>query len=118
MNCNKKYGFILSAFLIVAACVNLSAADPTHTQYTALQCEGSAMPYPVPELPAEVPDSLEPVMINHISRHGARYMTSPSRALTLKRTLLRADSLGTITASGKKLLEIADYVIEKSDGRW
>ena len=118
MNCNKKYGFILSAFLIVAACVNLSAADPTHTQYTALQCEGSAMPNPVPELPAEVPDSLEPVMINHISRHGARYMTSPSRALTLKRTLLRADSLGTITASGKKLLEIADYVIEKSDGRW
>lgn len=76
------------------------------------------MPYPAPEHAAELPDSLQPVMINHVSRHGARYMTSPTRALTLKRTLHRADSLGTITPAGRKLLAAAELVLNNSEGRW
>lgn len=104
--------------LALTATASMSAADPTQTDYTPWQCQGSAMPYPVPEQPFELPDSLQPVMINHVSRHGARYMTSPSRALTLSRTLHRADSLGTITPDGRKLLSLADMVLARSDGRW
>ena len=37
------------------------------------QCQGSARPYPVPETIALCPDSLTPLMINHVGRHGARY---------------------------------------------
>lgn len=115
-----KYNNFRSILVLLAltAVIRMSAADPTQTDYTPRQCQGSAIPYPVPEQSVELPDSLLPAMINHVSRHGARYMTSPSRALTLSRTLQRADSLGTITPAGKKLLAVADMVLERSEGHW
>ncbi|MCM1021408.1 MAG: histidine phosphatase family protein [Muribaculum sp.] len=116
------YNKILAIIVVVLHCCAIvaHAADPTRTEFDARRCLGSSMPYPypVPEQFVELPDSLRPVMINHVSRHGARYMTSPSRVLTIKRTLLRADSLGTITAAGRRLLSLLETVIDKSGGHW
>ncbi|MDE6285389.1 MAG: hypothetical protein K2L99_00140, partial [Muribaculaceae bacterium] len=68
--------------------------------------------------PEEHPDSLEPVFINHVGRHGARYPSSAANCRQLKAALMKADSLGTITSIGRNLLRLTDRVIYLSEGRW
>lgn len=94
------------------------ALDPTATHYSFEECLGSQMPYPERVERATYPDSLHPVFINHVGRHGARFPSGPSECLMMKGALHRADSLGTITALGRKLLKITEFVISNSDGRW
>lgn len=88
------------------------------TEYDLIQCEGSLTPYPAIDRQAQYPDSLVPVFINHVGRHGARYPAGSLHCLTLQKVLLRADSLGTITPLGKKLAALNDEVIRLSNGRW
>lgn len=109
----------ITAFLSIIISINsICAAVPGLTQYSLTQCEGSAMPYPTPKETVSHPDSLTPVMINHVGRHGARYPASASRPLEIKRALEHADSLGTITPLGKELLAITENVIRRSNGKW
>ena len=75
-------------------------------------------PYPTPAGEYEYPDSLTPVFINHVGRHGARYPASATNCLTLRRALEHADSLGTITPLGRQLRKLNDEVIDASNNRW
>lgn len=94
--------------------VGLSAAA-----YNWTECLGSALPYPTPESGTDAyPDSLVPVMINHVGRHGARYAASPKGITLLTDALERADSLGTITTRGRELLKICSVVVSATSGRW
>lgn len=102
----------------LAATMTSLAADPMATAYDYDQCNGSLMPYPVPENRIELPDSLTPVFINHVGRHGARFPSSPNSAYNMAVALGRADSLGTITPLGRKLRGLIDYVMETSHNRW
>lgn len=108
------------AAISLILCVNiaLTAADPTHTSYSWDDCQGSAKPYPVPARAFEYPDSLQPVMINHVGRHGARYPASPKHAGAILEALRDAKTRGTITKTGQQLMEVAETVIELSAGRW
>lgn len=94
------------------------AQDPMATDYTMLECDGSLMPYPVEVNPAVFPDSLKPVFINHVGRHGARYPASSANCLKLRKALLKADSAGTITPVGRQLAKLNDLVIERSENQW
>lgn len=94
------------------------AADPTATRYSAVECEGSLTPYPNPESEIEYPDSLTPVYMNHVGRHGARYPASATHTVALKKMLAKADSLGTITRQGRQLMLIVDQVMERSRNQW
>lgn len=105
--------------IIAATCVlGASAADPMATTYTMSQCEGSLTPYPAEINPAVFPDTLRPVFVNHVGRHGARYPASSANCLKLRKALLRADSLGTITPAGRQLARLNDLVIERSNNQW
>ncbi|MDE6178443.1 MAG: hypothetical protein K2F86_04665, partial [Duncaniella sp.] len=96
-----------------------TGADPTATGYSFAKCAGTAMPYPVPaENLRAYPDTLTPVFINHIGRHGARYLSSPKYTKALLRELDRADSLRTITREGKMLRSLCRLVESKTAGRW
>lgn len=108
-------GFI---FVIIAGCLSLHAADPTATSYTSRQCEGSLTPYPAEVQRASTPDSLEAVMINHVGRHGSRYPASSANCMKLRDALLKADSLGTLTETGRGLMALNNLVIAQSSGRW
>ncbi|MDE6489805.1 MAG: histidine phosphatase family protein [Muribaculaceae bacterium] len=66
----------------------------------------------------EYPDSLTPVMMNHVGRHGARYATSSAKIKGVASILTRAKESGTITATGQRLLDLANKVIMLSDGKW
>lgn len=110
--------FLVLLGIAALAAVVLKAADPTATSYTFAQCEGSLTPYPAITTPATYPDSLVPVFINHVGRHGARYPASSANCLSLRRLLQRADSAGTITALGRELARLNDAVIAASTDRW
>lgn len=95
-----------------------SAVDPMATNYSIRQCEGSLTPYPE-EVPAEEhPDSLTAVFVNHVGRHGARYPSSAANCRRLRSALMAADSLGTISPIGRRLLRLTDRVMAMSSGQW
>ena len=104
-----KHRIILLA--VLAWAIVASAADPTATRYTMEQCEGSLTPYPREVRAVQAPDSLVPVFINHVGRHGARYPASAANCLALRRLLNAADSLGTITPLGRRLAQLNDEII-------
>ena len=60
------------------------AADPTATNYSARQCEGSLTPYPVSIKTVNIPDSLTIVYINHVGRHGSRFPASGASCFKLR----------------------------------
>lgn len=109
---------ILAVLLGILLPISVSAADPTATDYTLSQCEGSAMPYPVPATSRVIPDSLTPVMLNHVGRHGARFYSSSKFTTSLGRALDRAAQSGTITPTGRELKKLCDKVIAVTAGRW
>lgn len=113
--------FLLPILLLAALALTapaMSGADPTATRYTAADCLGSAKPYPAPEGRAVTPDSLTPVFINHVGRHGARFLSSPKTATRLSEKLHAADSAAGLTPAGKSLMTLTDYVIRISANRW
>lgn len=107
---------ILSTIILTA--VRAIATDPTETLYSASQCEGSMTPYPTNIGRVATPDSLEVVMINHIGRHGSRYQASSTSCMKLQAALIKADSLGTLTDLGRKMMALNENVIARTAGRW
>ena len=113
----KKLHFLFS--LLLGVTFNALAVDPTATDYSFIECQGSANPYPdrtVRDL--AYPDSLKPVYLNHVGRHGARFLSSSKYTTSLLRTLHKADSLKTITPMGRELIRICDLVVTRTGGRW
>ena len=95
-----------------------SAQSPMATKYDMVQCEGSLTPYPSGVQEIETPDSLTPVYISHVGRHGSRYPASATHTMKMKVALMRADSIGTITPLGRDLLKLCDRIADASNGRW
>ncbi len=112
----KRFSIILAISALIFA--KASAIDPTATRYTTTDCQGSLRPYPVPSSSVAIPDSLTTVFINHVGRHGSRFPASAANSISMRKALLRADSIGTITSLGRELLQITNLVIKMSDGRW
>lgn len=112
----RKIFFILA---LITATVCAAAEDPTATHYDTNLCLGSQRPYPdIDDTRCQYPDSLTPVFINHVGRHGARYPSSPRNYVALNQALMHADSAGTITDKGRRLLAITDHIIEAAHNRW
>lgn len=97
---------------------SINAADPTATSYSFDNCRGSSLPYRAPGKPATLPDSLTPVFINHVGRHGARYQASPSHCVTVADVLSHADSISALTPLGKELMKLNENVMDQCQGRW
>lgn len=98
--------------LLLAVAVNASAFALLPLDL----CRGSRRPYPAPDSLAAIPDSLTPIMINHVGRHGARFATSPQHFLTVE-AFLQANS-PTLTSRGKQLLQITSQAISLSQDSW
>ena len=110
---------ILSAIITLAiTAIAARGADPTATNYSAEECQGSLRPYVAPKVVYDYPDSLTPVHINHVGRHGSRYPSGSTHCLLMSRLLQQADSLGTITPKGKELRRIVNFAIAKTAGQW
>ena len=105
-------------FIFAVLCALMGwTADPMATDYSMDDCQGSLKPYPQVQS-VEYPDSLIPVFINHVGRHGARYPASATNCNKMLDALNRADSLGTITQLGRKLRAFTTGMIERARGNW
>ncbi|MDE6459556.1 MAG: histidine-type phosphatase [Paramuribaculum sp.] len=88
------------------------------TDFTYNECLGSSRPYVDPKGKIQVPDTLRPVMVNHVGRHGARYMSSGKKADEVRKILKSALEKRTITPKGRRLLALTERIIDRSTGRW
>ena len=109
---------IFLAVTLIFVSATAYAADPTATKYSAAECQGSYMPYDFDVTPVKAPDSLEVVMVNHIGRHGSRFLSSSKRIDLLRNTLAEARSMNALTAAGKRLSDLADRIYSYTAGRW
>lgn len=109
---------IAAAAIAFSCACTAFGASPTDTHFTMAQCEGSLTPYPLEVPDVVAPDTLMPVYLSHVGRHGSRYPASSATANLMRRTLMHADSIGTITPLGRQLLAVTDSVIAASTNRW
>lgn len=109
----KRITLVLALFA-----VSLAAMAHGPVAYDWSDLAGSARPYPSDIKPQSRPDSLKPVMINHVGRHGARYPTSGRGSEEVRRFLMKAYEARQLTEAGKRLLALTDSVRSAAAGRW
>lgn len=103
---------------LLTAIVPQILADPTDTRYSYRECLGSHLPYPEIEEVIAHPDSLTPVGLQHVGRHGARFPASASNAHKLGQFLNKADSADVLSPLGKELMGVVSYVEHNCRNRW
>lgn len=90
--------------------------------YTALpeKYDGSMMPYDFLESSAsfQLPDSLRPVHVEYVARHGSRYLSSRKKIEPLEATLLDARAHNYLTAEGIEFLRFLYMVEGTNNGHW
>lgn len=106
----------MKKFLFNLLILTAAAASAAAQSFSLDQCRGSRMPYPAPDSVEAVPDTLAPVMIYHVGRHGARFATSPDRFLRVEAALEARSS--DLTAAGRSLLDYARRAIDLTADRW
>lgn len=82
--------------------------------------EGTMMPYNFDGVDV-VPvwqDSLQPVYLAHVARHGARYISSPKKLDKLRKAIAGSKESGSLTKTGIAFESLLDRISEVSDGRW
>ena len=78
----------------------------------------SLSPYPKRNATVQYPDSLTPVFINHVGRHGSRYPASSHFTMLIHRALERAEREKTITPLGRQFKADVERVISATANRW
>ncbi|MDE5719208.1 MAG: hypothetical protein K2I34_00350, partial [Paramuribaculum sp.] len=114
----KRFITAISSLAALMLLIAPRGAAQTATDYTFRECLGSSMPYPDVSSTPQTPDSLRAIMINHVGRHGSRYMSSGKAADNVRRALKKALKLRTITPRGRRLLRLTEQIIERTAGRW
>lgn len=76
---------------------------------------GTDVPYEAPWRHIALPDSLEPVHVEYVGRHGARFLTSRKVVASLTSYLKES---GELTPVGRRVLALAAAVDSVTDGRW
>lgn len=107
--------FIILCFLCVAA-FGAYAYEELPARY-----DGSMMPLNLTEaqsLREVAPDSLKPVMINYVARHGARYLSSAKKISVLRSAFKDAEKARTITDRGRRFILLLDSVEAVTANRW
>lgn len=113
-----RFSQLLSVSIVSMLSALTAVASLDLTSYSWDECQGSARPYPAPERLASYPDSLTPVMINHVGRHGARFASSPAHTTKLLKALREAEYQGTLTGLGQELMQLTEAVVKATGDRW
>lgn len=108
----------LSIFLLLFSA--LASAQTTeeelkaHPEYTG----GVHLNYPGPTgTLTKAPKGYKPFFVNHIGRHGSRYLVWEPQYTESLATLRKADSAGVLTPLGKDVLGRVDEICEEARGR-
>jgi multiple inositol-polyphosphate phosphatase/2,3-bisphosphoglycerate 3-phosphatase len=107
-----RYYLIKCAFLILEVCWNLDMSF-AQTIDSALVPLGTKTPYEPGQKPyTPPPPGFEPIFINYVGRHGARFLTKPEADVRLLEILRIASDSDALTARGKLLQKMVGRFIE------
>lgn len=108
--------------ILVLVVMLLSIPVVVAKQYSQLppQFAGSMMPYDfsVTEVDPIWPDSLKPVYVAHVGRHGARYITSAKKLEKLQQTIANAVAEGALTKEGHRFDTLLKRVEDATGDQW
>lgn len=109
--------FALSVSLALSSLIP-AAADGF--QVLPPELDGSMMPLDISLFDNDpvIPDSLTPVYAAYVSRHGARYLSGPSKVELLDTTLNKALVDGNLSETGRDFLALLRLIIETNTDRW
>lgn len=81
---------------------------------------GSMMPYDFSYTESKPiwPDSLTPVYVAHVARHGARYISSAKKLEKLKESISKATAAGTLTKEGRRFSALLKSVEDATGSQW
>ncbi|MDE7347207.1 MAG: histidine phosphatase family protein, partial [Muribaculaceae bacterium] len=81
---------------------------------------GSMMPYDFSgaEIQPIWPDSLKPVYVAHVARHGARYISSAKKLEKLQGAISKAAAEGTLTKEGRRFDALLKGVLAATGNQW
>ncbi len=107
--------FILFSLLLSVAAI---ASRPYNNLPSHLA--GSMMPYDFSytESTPIWPDSLKPVYVARVARHGARYISSPKKLEKLQEVISKASAAGTLTKEGRKFSALLKAVVSNTADQW
>lgn len=113
-----KNSIKLILIVILAATLQLNASSPYKP--IPVYYNGAMTPY---DFSLEDPnvawtDSLKPVYVCYISRHGTRYLTGPGKFKDVAVALKEAEKEGMLTEQGKKFLGLVRVAEKDNAGRW
>lgn len=113
----KRPFLILFAFLLMTG----ASAQQARKDFKADRCLSASnyVAYPGPQQSAltPAPSGYEPFYISHYGRHGSRYLIGADSYDLPYSTLMRADSLGKLTATGREVLRKVQLLRGEARGR-
>ena len=107
----------LTFFLVVIPILFFAAKKPS---LLPSHLEGSMMPYDFSYTESKPiwPDSLTPVYVARVARHGARYISSPKKLEKLQKAIAKASAAGTLTPEGRKFSALLKSVEDNTGTQW
>ena len=123
--CFRGTGHLFSLMknrILVLFAVSLSLAAMAARPYSQLppQYAGSMMPYDFSgaEIEPIWPDSLKPVYVAHVARHGARYITSAKKLEKLQQAISKARAEKKLTKEGERFDALLKSVLAATGDQW
>lgn len=119
----RPRSFFLALSLLVAFAINAAITlpwDAPKPDTLPAYLDGSMMPYdfaacdPAPQWP----DSLRPVFVAYVARHGARYLSGPKKIDELEKLLDERAKSGKMTREAKAFYKYIKAVRTHSEGNW
>lgn len=100
-------------------CLTLGASGQSSNSFP-LRFDGTMMPYDFARADSVSPwpDSMQPVFVVYVARHGARYLSSEKKVSDLENILHSARANGNLSAKGERMLSLMAQVRKVTDRRW
>ncbi|MDE6291350.1 MAG: hypothetical protein K2M16_07445 [Muribaculaceae bacterium] len=111
---------IRSLSILIALMMSLSVVAAKSYSDMPSRYSGSMMPYDFngAEIEPIWPDSLKPVYVAHVARHGARYISSAKKLENLQNAISKASAQGTLTKEGRRFDVLVKSVVEATGDQW
>lgn len=108
--------FVISLLVFIS----LPVFAGTETSVLPSNLAGSMMPYDFSYTESDPiwPDSLKPVYMARVARHGARYVSSPKKLEKLQEAIAKASASGTLTKEGRRFNSLLKSVEENTGTQW
>lgn len=114
----SRFFVILLIYIFVKPCI--LNADEQHFTPLPPDLDGSMMPYDFracTQVPV-LPDSLTPVYVAYVARHGARYLSGPSKTQTILDYLTPHRNKGLLSETGEAFFGMIENIHKTNEGNW